>query len=332
MVKHGTKKLNSEQIRSSIKKLTAAKTLWVAYSGGLDSHVLLDLVVNAFDIHEYKIGVIHVHHGLSPYADTWVKHCERICSDYKVPLRVLYVDAKVKEGESPEEMARIARFNAWKDFLQRDEAILLAHHEADQAETLLLRLFRGAGPLGLAGMSAKTTLGNSELLRPLLACSKEDIIHYAKEHNLHWIEDESNQNPRFDRNYLRLEILPLLINRWPRVVKSMGRAAGLCGDAANAIQILAAEDLNNIKEGTSLSLSVKRLLSLESSRRRSVIRLWLQDQGFLLPSKDHMDRIDREVLMAQSGAKPSLKISDYLIKRIKGELTVIRIHECSGAI
>jgi tRNA(Ile)-lysidine synthase len=206
--------------------------------------------------------------------------------------------------------------------LQKDEAILLAHHEADQAETLLLRLFRGAGPLGLSGMSVKTTLGNNELLRPLLSCSKENILDYGKANHLHWIEDESNQNPRFDRNYLRLEILPLLMTRWPRAVKSMARSASLCLEAANVMRDLATEDLNKIKENESLSLSVKQLLNLESSRRRSVIRLWLQDQGFLLPSKDHMDRIDKEVLMAQSGAKPSLKISDYLIKRIKGELVV----------
>ncbi len=316
--------LTPEKIVEVIQTLTEAKKLWVGYSGGMDSHVLLDLVVRAFaKSPNYQISALHVHHGISEHADLWVQHCEQICSFLKVSLTVLWVNGNVVEGRSPEEVAREARFSAFESFLKEGECLLLAHHEADQAETILLRLFRGSGPLGLGGIPEKNVLGNSELIRPLLKVSKETILNYARDRSLQWIEDDSNTNIRFDRNFLRSEIMPLLVARWPRVVRSITRGGALCLETATAVQVLAQSDLETVKGKISDTLSVSGLLELDVVRRRAVIRYWLQHLGFALPSRDHMERIDREVLKAKAGRKPKLKISCYEISRKKDELYVM---------
>lgn len=312
-------KLTPESLRAFISTHTAATRFWIGYSGGVDSHVLLDLALKTFTTCE--VGAVHVHHGLSPNADRWAKHCEEVCAGYNVPFSVLVVNAQVKDGESPEEVAREARFTAFEKFMQPDEALLLAHHQEDQAETILLRLFRGAGPLGLGGMSYKSRVGSGDLLRPLLGISRREIEQYGTEHQLSWIEDESNQNQRFDRNFLRHEILPRLQARWPRVVRSVSRAGSLCLETATAVQVISLEDLKHskTKEG---GISVSALLRLEPSRRRGVLRCWLQEQGMQVPSWDQLERIDREVLMAQPDRKPRVKVGEYEVSREGGELRV----------
>jgi tRNA(Ile)-lysidine synthase len=322
--------LTPELALHNIQKLTQAKVLWVAFSGGRDSHVLLDLLVRALSTEfaqnnfpsGFEVGALHIHHGISHFADAWVQHCESICLQYAVPFKVRYVDGKVRGGKSPEAVAREARFSAFEQFLDQNQALLLAHHAADQAETILLRLFRGSGPLGLGGIREKTKLGKGELIRPLLAVSFDAIVEYAKRRKLNWIEDDSNTNTRFDRDFLRCEVMPLLNARWPHAVRSINRAGDLSFEAAMAGESIAAQDLEAAKGLVADALSVSRLLVLDSIRRRGVIRYWLQRLGHALPSRSHMERIDREVLRAKPGAKPRLKIGLYEIQRYKDELKV----------
>lgn len=323
MDEHGDPSLVLETITKTVKALTTTKRLWIGFSGGLDSHVLLDLIVRAFQpLPDYHIGAIHVHHGISPFADSWVQHCERVCTELKIPLQVLQVDGRVTGGRSPEEVAREARFAALEKCLQPEDCLLLAHHELDQTETILLRLFRGCGPLGLSGMPAKAALGQSQMIRPLLTTPKEVLLQYAAERQLKWIEDDSNHNTQFDRNFLRHEILPHLSNRWPKVARSINRTGALCKETALLVQELASKDLESVMSTKPNVLSVKRLLQLEPRQRHGVLRHWLQLQGCAFPSHAHMERIDREVLQAKPGAKPMLKISDYLLRRVRDELSV----------
>jgi len=326
---HGDKPLTGLDIdflKAEIQRLTYCKRLWIAYSGGLDSHVLLDAVVRAFVDHsDYQIFALHIHHGISLNADTWVKQCESVCKSLTIPLSVLYVDGNVVEGRSPEEVAREARFKAFSDFLGVDDCLLLAHHADDQAETILLRLCRGTGPLGLGGMLPKITCGNSEIIKPLLQISKSAIIEYAKTNHLKWIEDESNQDNRFDRNFIRQAILPELSARWPHVVRSINRAGALCLETAMAATSLAEEDLAMVQKERCDVLSVAALLKLDPVRRRGVLRYWLQHLGFKAPSRDHLERIDREVLKAKPGSHPRLKISAYELSRLKDNLTVATV-------
>ncbi len=312
-----------EKFKKTLQSLTDRKHLWVAYSGGIDSHVLLDLTVQSFkSFPEYQIGALHVHHGISDFADQWVRHCEGVCANLQVPLNVLWVNAKETEGESPEEVARNLRYAAFENFLEATDCLLMAHHEADQAETILLRLFRGTGPLGLGGIREHAVLGKSEFIRPLLNVTKEDIIEYADIRGLNWIEDDSNTNKRFDRNFLRQEIMPIIRARWPRVLRSVNRAGALCLETATAVQVLALQDLATVQGKEEGDLSVSRLLQLDPVRRKGVLRCWLQSLGVSLPSRDHMERIDREVLRAKAGSKPRLKISSYEVLRKKDELSL----------
>jgi len=308
---------------AKLRSLTQVKHFWVGYSGGLDSHVLLDLLAQVCLRNPgYTLQVIHVHHGLSGQADDWVTHCEAVCSALELPLMVLNVSVNTADGRSLEEVAREARFRALSEYLTDTNCLLLAHHADDQAETTLLRLFRGAGPAGLGSMSEKTALGNSELIRPLLSIPKERLLEYAMHWKLRWIEDESNQNIRFDRNFVRHEILPRLKIRWPQVVRSLNRTATLCLEASQVIQALAARDWLEVQGFSEKSLSVAGLLKLNRTRRGAVIRYWLQIQQYAPPSRDHVERINREILKARAGAKPRLKVGNYEISRRRDDLIV----------
>lgn len=271
----------------------------------------------------YQLAAIHIHHGISAQADDWVKHCQAVCAALDCPLTVLYVEGRSVGDQSPEEAARKARFTAFENLLGAEDCLCLAHHASDQAETILWRLLRGSGPLGLGGMNAKTVLGNVSCIRPFLQVSKTSILDYAKSHDLVWIEDQSNQNTRFDRNFLRQNIMPLFEARWPKMVNSINRSGALCKDTADAVETLAKKDLSQLQDKENdQSLSVSGLLALDLLLRQTVIRLWLAEQGLQAPSYDHMQRIDREVLGAKGGAKPSLKIGSYTLRRINHRLIV----------
>jgi len=189
---------------------------WVAYSGGLDSAVLLHLAAQTQSCRmDLAIRALHIHHGLHADADAWTAHCQSNCLSLGIPLTVLRVDAGKRPGQSPEEVARHARYRAIESLIGPGDTVLLAQHRDDQAETLLLQLLRGAGLDGLAAMPVRSRLGAGHLLRPLLDCSRAQLAYYANEHGLAWVEDPSNQELIFDRNFLRREVMPLLRSRWP---------------------------------------------------------------------------------------------------------------------
>jgi tRNA(Ile)-lysidine synthase len=197
--------------------------LVLGLSGGVDSIVLLHLLHAAAPRYGYTLGALHVHHGLSPNADAWARHCRRACRTLGVPLSVRRVQVAARGGRGLEAAAREARHAAM--LRARADAIVLAHHLDDQAETVLLQLLRGAGPRGASAMPAVGRLGDKPLLRPLLEARREDIVRYAQRHGLEWVEDESNARESFTRNYLRHRIGPLLAARFPRWRESLARAA-----------------------------------------------------------------------------------------------------------
>lgn len=200
--------------------------LIVGYSGGLDSHVLLHgLAMHRPYWLTQKLEAIYVDHGLQTASAVWGEHCAEVCRDLNMPFRVLKIDARPVPGESPEAAARRARYAALAAELGFDSALLTAHHRDDQAETLLLQLLRGAGPYGLAAMPAVSRLGQGRLLRPFLEVDRAELLAYAGKHGLRWIEDASNTDTGFDRNYLRHRVLPLLRERWPAVNRTLSRSA-----------------------------------------------------------------------------------------------------------
>lgn len=263
----------------------------IALSGGLDSTVLLHLLVSLAQREALPpLSAIHIHHGLQAVADTWPADCRRLCDALGVPLQVEPV--QVQSGASVERAARQARYAAFRALLGPGEVLLAAQHRDDQAETLLFRLLRGAGVQGLAAMQQSRPLGAGHLLRPLLQCSRAELQAYAGEHRLRWVEDPSNADSRFSRNYLRHQVLPLLARRWPQATANMARAAAHLGEAAQLLDELAQEDLQAAQvpcEFTWLnlpSLPLAPLRALSDVRQRNALRYWLRSLT-PMPDSEH---------------------------------------------
>ena len=281
--------------------------LIVGYSGGMDSHVLLHLLVMQRMLGpERMLEAICIDHGLNTASATWSEHCACVCNTLNVPFRVLQVNAQPKPGESPEAAARRARYTALAAVLEPDTALLTAHHRDDQAETLLLQLLRGAGPHGLAAMPEAAHLGQGKLLRPLLGVDRTELLAYAHAHDLHWIEDDSNANTSFDRNYLRHRILPLLWERWPAASRVFARSARLCAETAVWLDAEADADLVCVATARLDALSVPALRELSELRQRNLLRRWLRTCGLPTPDTRQLQHILHDALTAASDRQPCI--------------------------
>ena len=301
------------------------KKIVVALSGGVDSVVLLHGLVKAVqDLPDYTIRAIHINHRLSDNAEDWVMTCQRICEGWSVDLSVYTMDVAIPSGDSIESAARQFRYQVLKDHVAADEVVVTAHHQQDQAETFLLQLIRGAGVKGLSAMPRQKKLKEQGLFRPLLTSSQSDILSYANSHHLEWVEDDSNQDIRFDRNYLRHKVLPILGQRWSHIAEMIGRSARHCAEASLLLADLAEMDRVTCQlADDQLSLSQLALLSLE--RQKNVIRHWLLDSGCLLPSEKQLKIIYEEVINAQVDAMPCFQWRQWQCRRYQDILYVMPI-------
>jgi len=309
-------------MRLALTNFEHFKTLHIAYSGGLDSAVLLHLLANS----EYKekLNVIHINHGLSPNAKQWEQHCQQQCEKLKLPLQIIKVAAKGLQGESPEAAARHARYSAFKGLVKENEVIVTAHHQDDQIETFFLQLFRGAGIKGLAAMPTSKTFAEGQLLRPLLGYSRNDLEAYAKQQNLSWIEDESNFDTNFQRNFLRHEVIPKLKATWPGMLQSVMRSVEHCQGANILLDDLAKIDYEHciIKEGNTLDIT--ELLSLSGNRRDNLMRYWIKSQGHPYPSQKKLFEIDKTVLAAKEDSNPLVSWENTEVRRYQKQLFIMK--------
>lgn len=283
--------LLESRLLDALKPWRAAPRWRVAFSGGLDSTVLLHLLVRLSARENVPaISAIHIHHGLQPAADGWVNHCRSVCKRLGVELQVVRVH--VAAGPSLERAAREARYGAFAESLDPAEVLLTAQHRDDQAETMLFRLLRGAGVRGLASIPADRALGAGRLVRPLLAIDRDELEAYAREQGLDWIEDPSNQCLDHSRNYLRHQVLPVIQQRWPQAAVNMARAAAHLSEAQELLDELAKADLQAAQARPRIqwlpipSLSLQSLKALGPARQRNALRHWLGDFT-TLPDTDH---------------------------------------------
>ena len=289
----------------------------VAFSGGLDSRVLLHALSALRDQLDAEVAAVHVHHGLQEDADRWEQHCQQVCAELSVECTSLRVDGRPAQGESPEAAARNARYRALAEWLPAEHILLTGQHQDDQAETLLLQLLRGSGVSGLAAMPVSARLGAGVHLRPLLDVTRAEIHRYATRHDLSWIDDPSNQNTAFDRNYLRQQVLPVLRHRWPAVSSSLSRSAAHCAEADGLIGQLAENDLQGVMDEHACTLSVPGLGALPGDRQRNVLRAWLKHQAGSTPSTAVLARIVNDVLHSRADAGPCVRWDRYEVRRYR---------------
>ncbi len=294
------------------------KRFLIAYSGGMDSHVLLHILYSLRQQNpKLLLRAVHVHHGLSANADAWVAHCRKVCSELEIEFIVKYVDVPSNKGKhSLEAIARKLRYQEFAKLLHADECVVTAHHADDQAETVLLQMFRGAGVNGLAAMPKL----KDHLLRPLLQFSRAELQQYAEEHKLQWIEDESNENTGFERNFMRHELLPEIRNRWPGIVAVLGRVAENCGEALELLEQVAEQDYELIKGQTKDTLAISKLLELDIARQNNVIRYWLKKLNLPIPRHIKLQHIRTDVLSCRENANPLVHWQGTEVRRYRGEL------------
>ena len=296
----------------------------VAYSGGVDSHVLLHLLANQRDALRAPLMSVHVDHGIHSQSGEWRAHCERACAQLNIPFYALHTDGGAGPGESPEAAARSARYRALAEWLPEGAALLTAQHREDQAETLLLQLFRGAGPRGLSAMPASAPFGGGFLLRPLLDMTRANIMAWAQTHDLSWIEDPSNTDTRYDRNLLRHELLPQLRERWPGLSTVLARAAAHQSEQAGLADALAEVDLSVCHSAGGDRLLQSALKLLEPARQRNLLRYWIHQRGFTMPSQAVLERIREEMLFSRDDAQPVVHWGEAELRRFRGELYLMQ--------
>lgn len=296
------------------------KRFVIAYSGGLDSHVLLHTIAALrTELGGCELLAVHVNHGLSANAQQWAAHCAKQCEQLGITLKQFDFDARAEVGESPEAAARDGRYAILASMIEEGDCLLTAHHQDDQAETLLIQLLRGAGPRGLAAMPGFVPFAGGWHARPLLGYSRDELQDYAQQAQLSWIDDESNSDTRFDRNFLRHDILPRLKARFPGVNSTLSRSANLCAEAAELLVSAAQADLSQVQLDAQ-SVSVSGLQSLGEVRARNLLHQWCRDRGLPTPSAAQLQCVWDEVVGAGPESEPVVHWAGGEVRRYRDVL------------
>jgi len=319
---------HSQDLVEKLRALTAGDRpgRWiVAYSGGMDSTVLLHALATSRN--SVPILAVHIDHGLQVASADWAEHCARFAAE----LGVMFECRKVRVSESGgglEAAAREARYAAFLDIVHHDDYLLSGHHEDDQAETLLLNLMRGSGPAGLAGIGGRQSFGRGWLLRPLLGVPRADLESYARDNDLRWIEDPSNVDTRFDRNFLREEVLPLLAARWPAVTARLRRSAELVSESSELLNDLA--DIDLAACGTPDRLSIAALQTLSAARQRNLLRRAVRLLGLPPVPAGRLAEARDSLMGARPDAQPLVTWAGAEMRRYQGRLYLMAVIEPAG--
>jgi len=284
----------------------------VAFSGGLDSTVLLTALARVRAANGLDLRALHVNHGLQAAASSWAEHCRRVAAALHVPFEQLVVKVRALEL-GVEAAARRARYDALAQALSDNEALLTAHHADDQLETMLLALARGAGVRGLSAMPAVQPFACGLLVRPLLDFTRSDLERWARAEGLGWVEDPMNELITLDRSFLRREIVARLRARFPSIARTAARSARHLQEASELLDDLAQLDLDTVR--VEAALDVERLRSLSAARRRNVLRRWLRDFGVRAPSSARLAGIDHDMLAAKHDRMPCTEVDGVQVRR-----------------
>lgn len=306
-----------------LEKIGKHRSLLVAYSGGVDSSVLLHALVILKQqlLPDLKLTAIHIHHGISKNADVWVDHCREQCQIWNIPFIVEEVQLALDKGDI-ERQARDLRYQAISKYLQPETVLCIAQHLDDQSETFFLALKRGSGPMGLSAMPQACMIDENHLLRPLLTISRKQIEQYASDCQLTWIEDESNQDDHYDRNFLRLKVLPILNQRWPHFNQMVTRSAELCQEQQQLLDELLSH-LFNSQLDEQKNLLLDPILHESSPKRNALLRMWLKLHQISMPSRKQLEMLWQTVALAKKDSNPQFLLDDKQIRRYQQRLYLL---------
>ena len=294
------------------------QSVCAAFSGGLDSTVLLDLLARIRDAQGFELRALHVHHGLSRNADRWARACETFAASRGVPLQVERVSVERGQAAGLEAAARMARHAAFAR--AGTQFVALAHHRDDQAETVLLQALRGTGVKGLSAMGEARAAGGAVWLRPLLEETRATLLDYARVAGLDWVEDESNELTAFDRNFLRHEVMPVLERRFPQYRESLARLARHAASASDLLESVAREDAARIAQGDGLAAA--GLEALDPLRRANVLRHFIAAHGLAMPGEARLADMARQLVAARDDARVLLLHGGRALVRHRGRILV----------
>lgn len=312
-------------LQDAMASLPSAATCWIAFSGGLDSTVLLNLCVQWHRAHPHQwqsVRALHINHQLQPNAEIMAQHCQQACVDLDVTCVVEQVRVTPSPGEGVEAAARKARYRVFRQHVQQGDLLLMAHHADDQAETVLFRLLRGAGPRGLAGIPRQRAVGAGQLCRPLLGVNRDRLQTWAAATGLKWIDDPSNLSDHYDRNFLRLRVMPLLRQRWPSLTARLARSAGHCDESQQLADQLARLHYQQCATDAG-QLQVSALAALAWVAQKNLLRWWLAQAGFTPPANQRLQEGLRGLMTAAEDRQPRLDGDGYSIVRYRGLLCIV---------
>ncbi len=308
------------QLFEVLQPLFPVNRYWIAFSGGLDSMVLLHSMASLrADLPGVALQAVHIDHGLHPESPDWSCWCVAQAEAVAVPCEVVAVEVAREKGASLEAQARDARYAAFATHVKPGDCLLTAHHADDQAETLLLQLLRGAGVHGLAAMPFTAPFAGGVLARPLLDFTRAQLAGYAVDHGLQWLDDPANENTGFDRNYLRHNVMPVLRDRWPAVAATVGRSAGHCANAARLLDEVAARDMLHVADENG-ALCIDRLRDLPGERQCHLLRHWLRTLQLPVPRQTRTEQIIIQMLGADVDRYPLVAWPGAEVRRYRDRL------------
>ncbi|MEG3592491.1 MAG: tRNA lysidine(34) synthetase TilS [Pseudomonadota bacterium] len=317
---------NAEKLQAILKTnfdKPNIKTLVIAYSGGLDSTVLLHAMSSLRSCLKLDVVAVHVNHSLHENSKAWAEHCKNFCKHLDVNLTVLTIDVKLSKDTSPEEAARNARYKSLHSVLTENKMLLTAHHRDDQAETVILQMLRGSGTSGLASMPALNKSDSIYHARPLLDFSKKELFNYASEQKLSWITDDSNLDVDIDRNFIRREVIPTIKKRWPSFDKTLSRVARNQARADTLLHVLASKDFESIFLHDKRDIDLRKIKELSFEQQQNVIRFWVKQNNFLPPSESQVREMIRTVIVSDIEKTPCIVLGNSEVRRYRNKISIM---------
>lgn len=314
------RRLTPEWLAQALPDPGAGRGYRIAFSGGVDSRVLLDLAVRMPRSRNVRIHAVHIDHGLHPQSGRWAAFCHGICQDYGIECVVEPVCVPTSTPEGPEAAARQARYEAFRRLMESGDVLVTAHHGDDQAETILLRLLRGSGLRGLSAMRRTADFGPGVLARPLLDRFQHELLAYAREHGLRWLDDPSNSDETLDRNYLRRVVMPSLQVRWPATSKVLARSADHAAEGAALLDSMASHDFEKCRINSKNRIDLNLFSSLGHPRRRNLLQHWIQRCGLPPMPGRRLEEASRVMVESPRDATPRVAWPGGELRRYRNTL------------